>query len=332
MTFPSAEPPIARGVARYVERGGTLVLRQPIALQDVTMYCFLLKADAARLQALCDTVFNRPSGGEVSYQPLLPLVVAVCADLKRGQSEDPVHHGWGWSSERDFGFWVPLLGGTRGERRIAWFLPYLFVDNEAAVLTGRETYGFTKQSAILRMPATPDDASAFSVETQVMERFTPDTRAEVTELYRIEHAKGLTLGTPEAAWTSVRETFSAVEQHLRELAAEAEALAVHGWDLVRTFLAGDAFAALWMVFLKQFRDVADPTRACHQEIVEAPCRLRHWYGAGPLGEHRITIQRCDSHPIADELGLGEGVLLPFLGFWARLDFTLDRGTTLWRAR
>lgn len=316
---------------RYVDRGGDIVACQPIALDRTIMYAFLLPADPRRLQALCDTVFNVPSAGAVRFAPLLPMVVAVCASMGHAQSEDPVQRNWGWSTERDFGFWLPVVGGRVGEApRIMWFLPYLFVDNISAVVTGRETFGFSKQTGRMRMPSGPDDRSLFSVRTLVIDRFTPDTRAAVRRLYTIRHHEGGMLDDLVAAWDAPSDALAALEHSLRALAEQAEGVLTHPWDVVRSLLDEDLLTVR-MAFLKQFRDVTDPTRACFQAIVEAPCRLRVFRGGGPLPAHDVTIRPCASHPIVDELGLPGWTVRSLAAFWVRFDFTLGFGTTLWRA-
>src|SRR5262249_25645766 len=128
----------------YVETRGNAVLRQPLALSDVMLFAFLLHSELEPLTALCESMFNRPSGGGVAFAPLGPLVVAVCADTARVHSLDPEHAQWGWGAERDFSFWVPLIDRRNGDLR--WFLPYVFVDSGPACVGGRETYGFIKQT------------------------------------------------------------------------------------------------------------------------------------------------------------------------------------------
>jgi len=66
-----------------------------------------------------------------------------------------------------------------------------------------------------------------------------------------------------------------------------------------------------MVFLKQFRDVADGHLACYQAIVEAPSRLVDLRQAGALAsEYRVTVNQYASHPILDEIGLEAQSALP----------------------
>src|SRR5262249_21359764 len=64
---------------------------------------------------------------------------------------------------------------------------------------------------------------------------------------------------------------------------------------------------LGMVFLKEFRDAADGSLACYQQIVEARARVLEVGGAGVLtGPYEVKIHAFDSHPIAADLGLGAG--------------------------
>lgn len=62
-------------------------------------------------------------------------------------------------------------------------------------------------------------------------------------------------------------------------------------------------------------------------------RLR---GGGLLpGDFELTLFHLDSHPIARELGLGEGgdtlVVPAALAFHADMDFTLGLGDEVWKA-
>jgi hypothetical protein len=90
-----------------------------------------------------------------------------------------------------------------------------------------------------------------------------------------------------------------------------------------------------LVFLKQFRDVACPTKACYQAVVEAPLGV-HALGAHyePLDPalYGIAFGEYASHPIASELGITpEQPLVPDIAFRAQFDFDIDLGLEVWRA-
>lgn len=316
----------------FIERPGEIVLRHPIELKNTKMFVFLLEADRNKLQALCDRVLNDPSGGAVYYKPLLPVVAVVCADLPEGRSMDPVHSGWGWSTEKDFGFWVPLVGGaTDGtdEEHLVWFLPYLFVDNIAAVATGRETFGFTKFCSDLKMPTSKTDPAEFTVDTLTIKTFSNTTEASVDRLYRVFRTGGGLLGDLNDAWNNAVGAFDSMKGELIKFVADAGV--TNAMDLVLSLSDVVRTQSLQMVFLKQFRDVDDPTKACHQQIVEVPSKLVQWSGGGPVLGYEIEIQSFASHPIVDDLGLSGPNPKPFLSFWTKFDFELDRGRVVWSA-
>ena len=90
-----------------------------------------------------------------------------------------------------------------------------------------------------------------------------------------------------------------------------------------------------LVFLKQFRDVSCPTKACYQAIVEAPLAIHlstASYEALDPQAFTITVEEWASHPIASELGLHAGSpLTPELAFRAEFDFDIQLGLEVWRA-
>lgn len=323
---------------RFVERGGEMVLRQPIACDRTTMYNFLVDADWNALVRLCDRTFREPSGGAVVVRPILPAVMVVAADIARGHSKDPVDAQKGWAKERDMGFWVPVARGRFDDddpadfeiEQIGWYQPYLFIDNPAAVFVGRETYGFQKAFGRCEMPSGPADASRFSVETLVIDTFTPETPAKVEELYRLERADGGTLGALE---TSIESFGDLVYESTKRLARHffgRAGLPMPTWDLVKNLYASLKDGLVPMFFLRQFRDVAEPDRACYQAIIEAAADLTAWRGGGFLDEHVLTIRDCASHPLVKDLGLAAGPIETGFGFWAGFDFDIGLGKELWR--
>jgi len=319
----------------YVEIPGDLVLRQPIALTGVTMYCWMLDASWSALNQLCDLVFNgRPSGWE--YRPLLPACALVCADMARGQSRDPADHAKGGMPERDLGFWVPLVRGKRVGGRfemaeLVWYHPYLFIDNEVAFVVGRETYGFRKYLARCTMPTSASDPSTFTVETLYIEKYGPQATGTYGALWTL---------TGEGVRGELREEIESLEHLIDDavgrlrarFAARTEELPVPTWELVERMIRDLVRGEVPMVFLRQLRDVARADRAAYQAIVEAPCKMTRWRGAGFLRPHTLEIKPVDSHPIVTQLGLRGQRIDTGLGWWIGLDFDMQNGATIWQAR
>lgn len=321
---------------RYVERGGDMSVRQPIVCDRTRLYSWLVDADWDALVALCDQAFKDPSDGAVVIRPIMPAVAVVSAEIARGYSQDPVDGHKGWSRERDLGFWIPVARGRLDDddfeiEQIGWYLPYLFIDSPAAVIVGRETYGFAKSFARCTMPAADGDPSLFRVDTQLMKTFTAATEAQVAELYRLERADGGVLGALSTSAGSFAEMVLEASARLARHFVGRSHLPVPTWQLVKNLYASLKDGLVPMFFLRQFRDVAAPDRACYQAIIEAACDITAWRGGGFLDEHVLTIQDVASHPLARDLGLAPGPLETGFGIWADFDFVVGLGTELWRA-
>ena len=54
-----------RDLPEYIERGGDLVVRQPLELCGVLIHSFVLSADRGRLAALVARLLNAPAEGAV---------------------------------------------------------------------------------------------------------------------------------------------------------------------------------------------------------------------------------------------------------------------------
>lgn len=330
---------------RYVERGGEMVLRQPIACDRTRMYNFLIDADWDALVTMCDQAFLEPSGGEVVVRPILPAVMVVAADIQRGHSRHPVDGQKGFAKERDLGFWIPVARGRFDDddpddfepgsfeiEQIGWYQPYLFIDNPAAVFVGRETYGFCKAFATCTLPSSSGHPSRFAVETLVIDTFTPQTEARVEELYRLERADGGVLGALDSSLDTFGDLVKAAARRLFTHFLGRSGVPTPTWELLKNLYESLKEGLVPMFFLRQFRDVAEPDRACYQAIIEAACDLTAWRGGGFLDEHVLTLRDCASHPIAKDLGLPAGPIETGFGFWADFDFDVGTGKELWRAK
>ncbi len=323
--------------ARYVERGGDMVVRHPIACNRTRMFSWLIDADWDALSALCDKAFAEPSGGAVVVRPILPAVAVVSAEIRTGGSIDAVDVNKGWARERDLGFWIPVARGRLDDdgdfdiEQIGWYLPYLFIDSAAAVLLGRETYGFAKSLAICDMPDGEHEPSRFRVETQMLRTFERDTEARVEELYRLERSDGGPLGALASSIDSFTDMVAAGTRQLVKHFFGRTHLPMPTWELARNLYASLREGLVPMFFLRQFRDVAHPERACYQAIIEAACDLTAWHGGGFLDEHLLSIVDTASHPVRRDLGLPDGVIETGFGFWCEFDFVVGLGRELWRA-
>ena len=328
---------MSRNLPFYVERGGEIVIRQPLSLRDTTSYGFVIPAQKERLSALADRLLNDPTGGAVKYVPAGPFVMLVCTDIARGQAQAEPDRSKGWMPEKDVAFWVPLLRGKQVgplfvPERLVWFLPYVFVDNAAATVTGREIFGFPKEQAEITFPADPSTPGSFWVNTLVIESFSAESQAKVARLLEVNQANQGPPLNARGLWTDteagLREFVGKIAENFLD---EAEDALMPAASVALHLLQGWLEPQMWLVFLKQFRDVVDPSRACYQAIVEAPATVQSWHSAGWLPPHRITIAKAESHPIVEDLGLSGHTVESELGMWFKYDFTMEAGSIVWSA-
>lgn len=296
----------------------------PIAFTALTMSAFLLDAGWTVLNQLCDLLISAPSGGRVRFTPLAPLIVMSFTDFPSATFVDFPNRGS--ASERELSFGLPGLysvydqGGALVETAFALFMPFPFLGNPVAMLTGRESYGYFKQQGAIDLP-TDAGSAGFSAKVYGCKTFgsSPWGQETLVTLERVGGPLASGLGLP---WPDPSAAAGAVvERILSGLGDEAPS-----GDVFANFLLG----RMPQIFLKQFRDIADGTRACYQAITLADYRVTRIANVALEDRYAMTLETLQSTPVAAALGLappGE----TGLGVRIVMDMTLEPGRVLWQA-
>src|SRR6202011_5620962 len=141
----------------YVEYGGLATCPSPVTCTDATLYGFFLQGDPARLLKLCESVFSRPSGGQVDVRPLTREVMLTGGVVEKIEPQPEPWAPMGYASERPAGVWIPVAVVRSGAAlQIGWFVPYMWVDNPLSLAGGREIYGYSKNWGAIGLPAGGD--------------------------------------------------------------------------------------------------------------------------------------------------------------------------------
>lgn len=313
--------------ATYVDRGGEQVYQQPILAKGVQFYGFVLRADVDRMQkAICDRYLNHPTNGHTDFRPAGPYVLLALCKLQSLSCVDPPYSQRGWFSEQEAAFW--MLTVDRRRERLLWFHPYIFVDSSYAMAMGREIYGFPKSIGWFQIPDNHENAELLTTDTVVLDKYSPQTHGSRQRLLEVRKVAEGPTDKPPTTWNSHEDAAkTAFELFKREgdLITDLELTYHTIRDLIHTQVP--------MVFLKQFRDVTDPKRACYQSVVEVTCKMTHFHRGGFLhGDYEVAVNRFQSHPIHEDLGLEDGSIRPVVSYWVEFDFEIGDGIEVWNSQ
>lgn len=160
-------------------RDGSLPVRPPFQFTGVTARVFPLKANMARLASFCDAYVNMDIPPEiVHYRPALPYVYLMVLDYGSMSSASMHAQNVGWVAQHEVAFTVPLERWRKVKGKLvfqdwACVSPFIFVDDEMSLTTGREVYGWPKvagtvDASVSLWASHPQAGSrVFSFSTQV---------------------------------------------------------------------------------------------------------------------------------------------------------------------
>jgi hypothetical protein len=297
---------------------GFPVFRPPYLQRDVNFAAFSFPADVTALTALCDRSLNNADAFPYKYVPLASNVLLVYADMLVS-SLDERDAQIGSIPETEVSFWVLTIamqeiGGQTIPHHLAWFVPYLFVNEGNSITTGREVHGFNKQAGVITKPADIQ-IPEFSVDVLGIKKFDPTSVAQNEQLLQLESQPS----HQPTSWNDLNTAGGAMSaQLLNDIRPDWE-------DDVVKFVTAALTEDIPLVFQKQFRHAGDDRHAVYRSIVEAPLQVKEFREGGSLGQAvKLTIKALDSHPLLRTLGLKKEQHATFSA-WMKLDFVLGLG-------
>lgn len=346
--LPSAPPPYedTRGGAYNDTPGGLygLAVKPPFHFPGTQLQIFPLRAKLNRLQLFIDQYLNLAPEEAGEFRVFSPYVYLV--SIYYGQlSLDAANLGWIAQDELMFGIpllWFKRVGGRLVFHDYACVTPFIYVDNDHSLSTGRETFGWPKNlvSAESLNAAWSKDPNASTllmrfnlmVYSELYAGQRPQSEPLLELLTRCNDLSLLRTPSDSRAsflpWIALPNAITASLDMARD---GVDLLRGLGFLSVQPGTGPDAYArmaaqALEMIRLrgpgltfntinlKQFRDAERPELAAYQAITAAPMQWRHIQRAGLLGEDLIlrgdpsggfmvNLYQYPTAPILQSLGL-----------------------------
>jgi hypothetical protein len=312
----------------YVDFGGVTTAPAPFNLQDALVYAFFLEADADKLQAMCDKVFNTPSGGAALYHPLSHHVMLTFGTVKV-TSTVPPWNNIGYVVELHAALWIMTVRVKKeGEflvaQQIRLFIPAIFVDNPISLAGGREIHGFAKNWGWATLP-DPSTLESFTLDA-FGGNFGQNTSAGRTRLLALDRVDA----TAPLHLEPLRDIAHAARL-VRDvvLPDRGSGIVLPGWNLIKSLIEEAWRPEMPQVFLRQFRSAENGLLASQQQIVEASIKMNQ--ETLHLIDHRyaFTLQQIDSHPFGTELGIHDQEV-PF-GIRITGQLMQEDGVVVWQA-
>lgn len=304
----------------YVERDGDWSRRQPAKIDQAEMFVFPVPlADPSRIDALCDEQINDHSN-RIKVTPWRltpgsdPLVLLAAADFSKIRSDEVNEKLKGHIQELDVGLFVPVeVRVDGGPARLYVLNPYIYVDNPAGLIMGREIFGFPKILGTIGWRPSILEFDLRSLIFKSVVAGTPATTELVLELRRTWLLSLLApfFGSAGSIPIGQGDDKEAIARVTREMSVDLLQWvgAIEAGGPVAGLLG---FAEVRIPLLKQYRTAAVGTGAAYQEVVRATFSIesisafkiypRFLFWLSPLTLHLHEHANVD---IAAKLGLAK---------------------------
>jgi hypothetical protein len=285
-----------------------------LTCSGTTLYGFPIPVtNFSSLATTCQKYFDVPTSGAISCTPLAPWVMLTIDQilwLGDGTSLGIVEN------EALLQIPVKIDDHTTGNSFYATFTPYAVVDNPISLTGGREVYGFAKGYGFIHgLPRPPRTVGLGPIPTPPpllgssggapLELSAKVFGGNANDLYLDYHL--LLSITPQAPGPP----FSPLDILLKEI-----------------FLFAWSSIGARQIFLKEFQDVNDLTKACLQQVTKVDYKI---IGNPQLtilmNLFNLTVTPLDSHDVCATLGIPSQSVV--WGYESILDFQLTNGSVLW---
>jgi hypothetical protein len=230
--------------------------------------------------------------------------------------------------EPQVGFWIPVArvveddDGDLEAQDFGMFCAAMMLDNPISLLSGREDYGYPKTMGWPVMPDDPTDATTpFTLDVFGMD-FGGGDHPERRRLMALAPI-GDELSEAELAAGDILQ----VGEWIKDVLFERPEVEL-GFKFAYAFGKALHDHKVNQVFLKQIRATGDGRRADVQQVVVAPAITRNVSVTRLDHDYDCTIERLDSHPLHDELGIVERQRVT-LALRMRFDFLIEAGQVRW---
>jgi hypothetical protein len=318
--------------ATYIVRDNEIVYPPPYQQADTCLMAWMVPSPREKQKAILDAQLNACSGGHpYEYRPLLSQAMIVLANIEKVSSLDPSSAELGWIPEVDVCTWIlcgayKLVDGKLELDHLAWYLPYIWVNNADTMANGREVFGYPKALCWAKVPVTPKDPGPFWADALVIPEGVGPQEVVRKRVLELTPAPGLN-DPPPLCFDEGQKV-----QAFREIAKRLHEAGQADCDLnffLETFLELIG-GHVPMVFLKQFRSVTSSHGACYQAIVEANATINAFRGAGiSLSAWNLTLPKYASVDIAGNL-LTTPIPRIEWSFHIQFSFSMDLGQEVWR--
>ena len=305
----------------YETYGGNFILRPPYAIEQMTGYGVAVNGKMNAMQRLCDKTLNA-NGNHAHYFVVAPTVLFTFMNMGRVRCVNPPESGHGFFSEKELNVTM-LLAAIDGDGiRLVWYMPYLWLDSGAALIAGRDVYGFPKQLATVTMPMVPGDPARMSANGEVLHQFGSGaaTKEDIVTIHRTD-APNLVIASSTA---SVADAIAVLTGSVLNIDT--------GFLPKGLFLPEIEGTKLLMTWMRQLPSFTNFAQSCFRSVVEAPFSVTTFRDAGLLaGNYELVIPRHESVDIANELGLGAGDVTKqaMAAYHMSFDFEFADGRELW---
>lgn len=284
----------------------------PYYFRDVQVREFRLEADIDALQRLCDAYLNwHPQFAPHAWSPIFGQVSMMLATYGRMSG---AHEADGFATQHELAFQILLDGPAT----VAWFAPFLVVDNPLSLINGREVAGFPKALGSFEIatgaPWLPAEISTWAFRKGVRgDQLLPRPLVSIARAGDSDD-DGVAADDPRMPWPGISLAEPALTGAAEDKVRERIARQKHAAPEVVTRADGTRSAALPAqgpilnevdaIQFCEFRDFVDPRRAAYRSInmatyeVYAPQRLPR-----RLPESRVTVHRYRNIDLVSLFGL-----------------------------